>query len=241
MLLKFKRFINKETGQVCHIPAGRYGNFTNSVKKLVNYVRYNIPKYYIVHLTLTLKEATAEIDFKHFHRVAQFIEKRLARAGSAFEYIAVKEIQKERLEKRGEEAVHYHVLCVYSKPYVFPSAEEIAKSWRLGNVDITAPKIRMKVNRIIGYIGKYIGKGYEYEALNFKKSFTASRLKQIYKLTSKRLEIVMTKYGKVKAETLRCTYRRVYEMFNNGFEVVKRLIEEFPSEWSYEGVYREPF
>jgi hypothetical protein len=241
MPLKFKCFKKKETGQVCYIPAGRYGNFLNSVKKLVSYVQYNIPKYYVVHLTLTLKKAESEIDFKHFHRVIQFIDTRLKRVGCDFKYIAVKEIQRERLEKYGEEAVHYHVLCVYSKPYVFPNAEEIAKSWGLGGVKITAPKIRIRAHKIIGYIGKYIGKGYEYETLNFRKSFTASQIKQIYKLTPRRLAFVISKYGKEKAETLKCTYRKVYEMVDNGFRVVKVLIEEFPSEWSFGGVYYEPF
>ncbi len=241
MPLKFRRFRHKETGQVCYMEGGRYGNFLNSVKKLVSYVRYNIPRYYIVHLTLTLKEAAAEVDFKHFHRVIQFIDTRLKRIESDFKYIAVKEIQKERLEKYEEEAVHYHVLCVYSKPYVFPHAEEIAKSWGLGNVKITAPKIRIKVNRIVGYIGKYIGKGYEYETLNLRKSFTASQIRQIYKLIPSRLSVVMSEYGKEKAESFKCTYRKVYEMFNNGFEVIKRLVKEFPSEWSYEGMFDEPF
>jgi hypothetical protein len=182
MPLNFRCFKNKNTGQVFYIPAGRYGNCINSVKKLASYVQYNMPKYYVAHLTLTLKKAESEIDFKHFHRVTQFIDTRLKRVGSDFKYIAVKEIQKERLEKYREEAVHYHVLCVYSKPYVFPHAEKIAKSWGLGGVKITAPKIRMRLNKIISYIGKYIGKGYEYESLNFKKSFTASQIKQIYKL-----------------------------------------------------------
>jgi hypothetical protein len=241
MLLNFRCFKNKNTGQVFYIPTGRYGNFLNSVKKLVSYVQYNMPKYYVVHLTLTLKIAESEIDSKHLHRVTQFIDTRLKRVGSDFKYIAVKEIQKERLEKYGEEAVHYHILCVYSKPYVFPHAEEIAKSWRLGGVKITAPRLRVAVNKIISYIGKYIGKGYEFEALNFKKSFTASQIKQIYKLTSKRLAFVMSKYGKEKVDTLKCTYRKVYEMFDNGFRVVKRLIEEFPSEWEYGGIYNEPF
>jgi hypothetical protein len=200
-----------------------------------------MPKYYVVHLTLTLKKAESEIDFKYFHRVTQFIDTRLKRVESDFKYIAVKEIQKERLKKYGEEAVHYHVLCVYSKPYVFPDVREIAKSWGLGGVKITTPGLRVRVNKIISYIGKYIGKGYEYEALNFKKSFTASQIKQIYKLTPKRLSFVIYKYGKEKADTLKCTYRKVYEMFDNGFRVVKRLIEEFHSDWSYEGLFDEPF
>jgi hypothetical protein len=249
MALSFRCFKNKVTGQVCYTPAGRYGNFLNSVKKLVNYVKYNIPKYYVVHLTLTLKEAAAEIDFKHFHRVMQFIETRLKRADSDFKYIAVKEIQKERLEKYGEEAVHYHVLCIYSKPYIFPHAEGIAKSWTLGSVKITAPKIRMKLSKIIGYIGKYIGKGYEYETLDIRKSFTASQIKQIYKLSPTRLAEVIRRVGKGVADQLKCTYRKIfiegYEVSNiRGIEIRKRvreLIMEFPSDWVYEGIYDEPF
>lgn len=241
MPLKFRCFRHRESDKVCYVPAGRYGNFLNSVKKLISYVRYNIPKYYVLHLGLTLKEASPEIDFKHLHRVLQFIAARLKRSGSDFKYIAVKEIQKERLEQYGEDAVHYHILCVYSKPYVFPHAEEIAKSWNLGNVKITAPKIRIKFKGIVGYIGKYIGKGYEYETLNFKKSFTASQIKQIYKLSRERLESVMSDYGKEKAETFKCTYRKVYEVFDNGFRLVRRLVKEFSSEWLFEGVCDEPF
>lgn len=241
MAVSFRMFKNKITGQVCYMPAGRYGNFLNSVKKLVSYVQYNMPKYYVVHLTLTLKIAESEIDSKHLHRVTQFIGTRLKRVDTDFKYIAVKEIQKERLEKYGEEAVHYHVLCVYSKPYVFPRAEEIAKSWRLGGVKITAPKVRVAVNKIINYIGKYIGKGYEYEALNFKKSFTASQIKQIYKLSIKRLAVIWHAFGK-EAEVFKCTYRKVFEVIKvDPFPAMKELIMEFPSEWAYEGIYNEPF
>ena len=234
MGLSYKVFRHMETGQVCYLEAGRYGNFKNSLKKLVNYIRYNFVKYYVAHVTLTVAENVTEVDFKHLHRVLQFIAKRLKRSESDFKYVAVKELQ-----ERG--AIHYHILCVYAKPYVFPSSEEIARSWGLGFVKISAPKLVIKVEKIASYIGKYIGKGYEYEALNVKKSFTASQIKQIYKLTSVRLGVVMNKYGKEKAEEFKCTYRKVYEMFNNGFRVVKRLVEEFPSEWLYEGVNNEPF
>jgi len=231
------------------MPAGRYGNFLNSIKKLVNYVHYNMPRYYVVHLGLTLEKAAEEVHWKNLHRVMQFIDRRLKRAGSDFKYIAVKEIQQERLEKYGEKAVHYHILCVYSKPYVFPSAEEIGKSWGLGSVKITAPKIRMKVWKIVNYIGKYIGKGYEYEALDYRKSFTASQIKQIYKLSAERLKSVFERLGKKVAEGCACTYRKVYLV---GYEVseilgkevqkpFKDLIMNFPSEWAYQGIYDNPF
>ena len=234
MPLNFKCFKNKNTGQVVYAEAGRFGNFKNSIKKLVSYIRYNVPRYYIAHVTLTVAENRPEIDFKDVHRVLQFIAQRLKRAGSDFKYVAVKELQ-----DRG--AIHYHVLCVYSKPYIFPSSNEIASSWKLGFVKITAPKLRMKLNTIVGYIGKYIGKGYEYESLNTKKSFTASQIRQIYKLTAQRLDTVLLKYGKDRAEGFKCTYRKVYEIIDNGFREVKRLIEVFPSDWSYEGEYCEPF
>ena len=53
MGLSYRKFKNKNTGEECYMPAGRYGNFLNSIKKLVNYVQHNYPKNYVVHLTLT--------------------------------------------------------------------------------------------------------------------------------------------------------------------------------------------
>jgi|GEM_PF-2616435 len=207
--MKHRVFLNNKTGEKCYLPAGRYGNFLLSVKKLANYVRYNMAKYYVVHLVLTLKEAKKEVDTRDLHRVMQFIATRLKRQYVDFKYISVKEIQKERLDKYGEEAIHFHVLCIYSKPYVFPSAKEIAESWKLGNVKITAPKLRVKVQKITNYIGKYIGKGYEYEQLEVKKSFTASQVPQIYKLSEKRLSLIKAFYG-AKADLFKCTFTKVW-------------------------------
>ena len=248
-MLSFRTFRHKVTGQVFRIPAGQYGNFQNAIKKIVNYVHYNYRKYYIVHLTLTVAENTSDLDYKNLHRVDTFIKQRLKRAGAECKNIAVKERQ-----ERG--AVHYHVLYIYSKPYVFPSVQEIEKSWGVGFVKITAPKIRMRLQKIINYIGKYIGKGYEYEALDFKKSFSASQIKQIYKLTPDRLGHIMSKFGKVRAEKFICTYRKVYEMVYRAAytakgivldviempaTVKKELIIEFQSEWAYEGICQVPF
>ncbi len=237
MPLRYHKFINRVTGKVCYTPAGRHGNFLNSIKKLVNFVRYNYQKYYLVHLTLTIAENVSEIDYKHLHRVLQFIDKRLERAGSDFKYVAVKE----QLD-RG--ALHYHVLCVYSKPYVFPTADDIQKSWKLGFIKVTSPKfkIKMKMQAIANYIGKYIGKGYEYEALDYKKSFSASQIKQIYKLSSDRLAAVMKQFGKQRAEELKCTYRKVFEWLTmQPFRPIKDVLLEFPSEWAYYGRQDEPF
>ena len=217
------------------MPAGRYGNFLNSIKKLVNYVQWNYKKYYCVHLTLTVAENESGVDFKHFHRVIQFISQRLKRAGADFKYVASKELQ-----ERG--AVHYHVLCIYNRPYVFPSPDEIASSWKLGFVKITAPKVKMKMHSIARYIGKYIGKGHEYEALEFRKSFTASQIKQIYKLSPQRLLDVIAKFGKDQAEQFKCTYRKVFEVVTfDPFPAMKKLVIEFSSEWVYEGVDEVPF
>lgn len=236
MALTYRYFRNKNTGELVSMPAGRYGNFLNTVKKLVNYVQYNIPRYYVVHLTLTVAENVSEVDFKHLHRVIQFIHLRLKRSSSDFKYVAVKEAQ-----ARG--AVHYHVLCIYSKPYVFPESKDIAKSWGLGFVKLTAPKLRLKVHKIASYIGKYIGKGYEYEALDYRKSFTASQIKQIFKLSSSRLTEVVQRYGFEALGYLKCTYRKIFvEGINE--ETKKRekvLLYEFPSEWEYLGVQGDPF
>jgi len=236
MPLTFHKFRNYNTGQVCYAPAGRYGNFQNIIKKLVHYIRYNIPRYYIAHVTLTVAENVTEVEFSNLHRVMTFIGQRLKRCGSDFKYVAVKELQ-----DRG--AIPYHVLCVYSKPRVFPSSSEVADSWRLGFVKITAPRVRLKLNSISNYIGKYIGKGYEYEALDVKKTFTASQIKQIYKLSSVRLSDAIARYGLKVAETLQCTYRRIFtKMINEDTGKTETVtLFTFPSEWSYEGRCDEPF
>jgi len=176
MPLTYLRLRNVKTGELIHVAKGRYGNFLNSVKKIVNYVHYNFQKYYVVHLTLTVAENISDISCDHLHRVDTFIQQRLKRVGAEGKRIAVKEFQ-----ERG--AIHFHVLYIYNKAYVFPHSEDIAKSWKLGFVKISAPKIHIKLYKIVNYIGKYIGKGYEYEALENKKSFTASQIKQIYKLS----------------------------------------------------------
>jgi len=243
MALTYKGFVNRITGQKVFIPGGRYGNFLNSIKKLVNYVRYNISRYYVAHVILTVAANVPEVDFKHLHRVTQFILQRLKRADSDFKYIAVKEVQ-----VRG--AIHYHLLCVYSRPYVFPSSSEIEESWGLGFVKVTAPKVRIAVNKIAQYIGKYIGKGYEYEALERRKSFTASQIRQIYKLKPDRLDQVMKKFGKDVAENFKCTYRKVFGCLNGvpdyryavmEFDSDWELITEFDRGWYRPAVFCEPF
>ena len=57
--------------------------------------------------------------------------------------------------------------------YVIPDPNEIANLCTLGFVKVTAPKICLKLNKNTIYLGKYIGKGYEYDALNvsLKNSF----------------------------------------------------------------------
>ena len=256
MPMTFVSFRHKETGKVWQAPTGRYGNFISSVKKIVNYVTYNYQKYYVVHLILTVAENFSDVSCDHLHRVDTFIQQRLKRAGAEGKRIAVKEFQ-----ERG--AIHFHILYIYNKAYVFPDSEDIAKSWKLGFVKITAPKIRMRLWKIVKYIGKYIGKGYEYESLNVKKSFTASQIKQIYKLKSDRLATVVQEFGLKMAETFKCTFRKVYEPVPNYcredytackefncdslfpdctetrcFTLSQNLIMEFPSEWSYEGISR---
>ena len=67
--------------------------------------------------------------------------KNLKRDGAEFKYVACKELQ-----ERG--AIHCHILCIYNKPYVFPSSDEITLLWKLGFVKITAPKVRMKLYKI---------------------------------------------------------------------------------------------
>ncbi|MBF0554398.1 MAG: hypothetical protein HQK96_07520 [Nitrospirae bacterium] len=242
MALWHKRFQNKKTGEIMNIPAGRYGNFRMAAKKIVQYTKYNMDRFYVVHLVLTVAENVSDVDMSNFHRVANFINQRLKRVGSDFKYIAVKELQ-----SRG--AIHFHVLCIYTKKYSFPDSGDIQKSWKLGFVKITTPglmpkygRFRIRVEKIIAYLGKYIGKGYEYEELEAKKSFTASQIKQIYKLSDKRLNVVMETFGKEQAETFTCTYTRVYEEVKiEPFRRKKLCVLAFDSDWKFIGNEEEPF
>jgi hypothetical protein len=225
--LLFNRFHNKRTGQWCYVPAGRYANFQNSIKKIKQFVQYNFTRAYCAHVSLTIADPLDQEDYsKSLHRVQQYIARRLSRSGTQFKAIAVKENQ-----SRG--VLHFHMLCFYDKAYQFPSAPDIERSWRLGGVHITAPKGLHKVGKIINYIAKYIGKGYEYSSLDYRKSFSASQIKQIYKLSRDRLATVLQTYGRDLAEGFKCTYRRVMDGGN--------CVLEFMTDWVYWGKALEPF
>lgn len=245
MSLTYRIFKNKFTGKLIYCPTGRYGNFRNNVRKLVNYLSYNIKKPYVAHVTLTVKENADEIDMENLRRVLNMIAIRLKRAGSDFKYIAVKEYQ-----QRG--AIHFHVLCIYSKPYVFPSTAEIASSWKIGFVKISSPKLGSKFNTYFNYLAKYIGKGHDYEFLEGKKSFTCSQINGLYKLTIQRLQELLSKHDIRIAESFMCTYRKVYrvirsrvlEYWHDGMfdawrwrwkEVSRELVIEFDTDWVYDG------
>lgn len=225
--LVFNRFRNPVTGQWSYAPAGRYGNFLNSIKKIRQFIHYNFKKVYVSHVSLTIASPDDQADYsKSLHRVQQFISRRLSRSDTQFKTIAVKEEQ-----SRG--VLHFHMLCFYDKPYMFPDSSDIAASWGLGFVKITAPKGLNKVNRIVNYVSKYIGKGYGFASLSFRKSFSASQVKQIYKLSKDRLRTVIEKYGVDLANDFKCTYRKVY--------FYDKLIEEFDTDWVYWGKAYEPF
>lgn len=92
-------------------------------------------------------------------------------------------------------------------------------------------------------MGKYIGKGFEYESLECKKSFTASQIMQIYKLAAHRLHEVISRYGMDCLKYLSCTYRKVFIEGTNTESLKKEriLLHEFPSDWEYEGICGEAF
>jgi hypothetical protein len=241
-LLSWKRFYNRSTGAVVHLPTGRFANFQGAIHKLVQYVRCNIARYYVAHVTLTVGVPRADCFSDEFHRAVNFIRNRLNRQGSDFKYVAVKEIQLKRLAKYGDAVIHYHVLCVYSKAYVFPSWADIQQSWGVGNVTITAPKIRMRFNRIADYLGKYLGKGYEFEELDVAKTFTASQIAQIYKLGKVRLDTIKALFPD-RWKGLKCSYRKVFEWVETmaPFRPKKEILHEFQSDWQFLGLVGEPF
>lgn len=58
----------------------------------------------------------------------------------------------------------------------------------------------MQLDTIVGYVGKYIGKGYEFEQLDAKKSFTANQIKSLYKMSPYRIGELIKEFGKEQAE-----------------------------------------
>ena len=80
----------------------------------------------------------------------------------------------------------------------------------------------MKLNRIASYIGKYIGKGYDYEELNEKKSFTASQIKSLYKMGAKRIDDLIREFGKKQAEGFFCTFNKAFLIVYDVFEIQGR-------------------
>jgi hypothetical protein len=235
MPVKYRVFRHRSTGEVVESPAGRYGNFLLAVRKLVQYNKYNNSKYlFCCHLTLTVAENVSEVDCGHLNRTITFIRTRLQREGSDFKYVAVKELQ-----RRG--AIHLHILCFYTQKGAFPSKADVARSWRLGFADIRAPKkgesMGFKASRIVGYISKYIGKGYEMAALETRKSFTASQVVSLYKLRADRLAAVVERWGVYAAKSFRCTFRKVIHELKLGREVMSsKVLFEWPPEWWYEGI-----
>lgn len=242
-MLSYRVFKHVGTGNLTYMPAGRVGRFYNSVRKILQFVKYNWDRFYVAHVTMTVAIAREGTFSEELNRALNFIRKRITREGEELHYVAVKEIQYERLRKRGERVIHYHVLCFYSKAYIFPAAEEIQESWGLGNVKITAPKLRNKVNSVVGYLSKYMGKGFEFESLEVKKGFSASQVPQIYKLSPGRLKQVVNKVGVYPANSLKCTFTRVWMSAIEGLREKKFLFDWWgESAWVNAGVVDgEPF
>lgn len=232
--MQLRVFRHKTDGRIIKIPAGKTGSFRLACRKLSNYIAYNFRKKYAVHVVLDLAVASPELHFKELNRVITFIRTRLSRSGADFKYIAVKEIQKKRFVKYGEAALHYHVLCVYDKPYQFPSPEDIGKSWGLGRCKIVPAKLRYKAQDITRYIGKYIGKGFEENPeWEFKKQFTASQIGSVYKLSMKKLSDLRQKWGVYSWKSYKATFRKVFMIDCRGEE---KIIMQWDSEWIHWGI-----
>jgi len=230
-LTRFSRFRNKVTGETIDILQGRAAHFKNACHKLSMYVRYNFKNPYIYHLTLTVAENLSSIDMAHYNRTLTYIRTKINRAGGSVKYIGVKEWQ-----DRG--AIHFHILFIVDKPYLFPDVNDIAVVWSLGFAKVTYPKVRMSLEKIMGYMGKYMGKGFEYGENGERKAFTASQIKGIYKLSEKKMVKLLKYYTLEFIQDLKCSYRRVWRQV--GWRRREYLVE-FQSDWEFVGVEYVPF
>lgn len=242
--MTYKGFYNLSTGKSCYIPAGRAGTFFLSIRKAVQYVKYSFPKYYCCHLTLTQAKVDNNLSYEHLNRVMTMIRTFVKRQDtyetpSDIKYIAVKEYNSSGVRENGQN-LHYHVLIFYSKPYAMPDVERIAKSWALGFVKISAPKVRLKLNRIVSYLGKYLGKGYEYDSLNSDvKSFTASQIPSVFKLSEQRLSEAHKKFGVNNLSRYKATFTKIFRFDCRG---EKHLVMSWRSDWIViSGFQPEPF
>jgi len=168
----------------------------------------------------------------------KMVNAHMKRVDSEWKYIAVKEYNSEGVRQETGN-LHYHVLIFYSKAYAMPSVQRVVKSWGLGFCKITAPKVRCKLGKITSYLGKYLGKGYEFEALNKdKKSFTASQIPSCYKLSAVRLKELRDKIGLNIAEKYKCTFTKVVWTNYRGEKII---VARWISDWVCLGLEAEPF
>lgn len=244
------------TNKSFYVETGSHSRFMTAIKKQAAYVTRNFgSRWYVQHIILTLDAPAEVVDYRHLNRVLTFIKVRVKRAGASLSYIWVKELQAERLKKYGVKAVHYHILVVFSKPYVIPSSEDIAKSWGLGFVKVRIPR-GLVLSKAHAYLGKYLGKGYDWAFLKNKRSFGTSSLSSVYKLSPKRLDRVIERFGKANLGCLSSSYRKVYligsevkskdtltleSALGKKLSLPRVLVMDFPSDWSYQGTYNEPF
>lgn len=228
---RFLRFRHKVTGEDIDILQGRAAHFRNACHKLTQFVRYNFSKPYVYHLTLTVAENVSSIDMSHYNRTMTFIRTKIKRAGGDVKYIGVKEWQ-----DRG--AIHFHVLFVVDRPYLFPDVNDITCVWSLGFCKVTFPKVRISLEKIMGYIGKYMGKGFEYGESGERKSFSASQIGSIYKLSQKKMLNALKYYTLEILKGCKCSYRYVWR--EHGYKKREYLIK-FESDWEFMGVIDVPF
>jgi len=77
------------------------------------------------------------------------------------------------------------------------------------------------------------------------KSFSASMVPQIYKLSAVRLAFAVKRYGKENAESLRCTYTVIFQYFFEeigGYQIkTKVILHRFTSDWVMIGKVQEAF
>jgi hypothetical protein len=227
-------YYNKVNGQsFIDVRSPREKNFKRQVQKIVQYRRLNCQKWYVQHLTLTFKDASAYGDARALNRYLSWLRPAMRKNNPFFVYVDTKEIQMQRLRRLGESALHYHFLLVYDKPYTVPSHAELSAHWRLGHVFVSVPRLKFSQSDIFRYMSKYLGKGDDMITALHARSWSGSQIMSVYSLSEVHVDECVSRYGKHNFGCLRVRYRKVY-LYGKNVETGKDeliLLHSFPSDW----------
>ena len=191
------RFLNTSTGEIFNMDSSRsmvlFMRKCRGLELLYKKLSNEALPVMFYFLTLTLSSDNLGKQNKDLHKLLNFLSMRCKRAGIPFYYVWVPEIQKKRLKKYNEVAIHWHIV-VLSLQYAFPNVEYLKhakkhyhtiydgfavsinalwKRWGYGQV-FCEEAYSMNIR---GYLAKYMSKDENLQILGGLRRFGGSNMK----------------------------------------------------------------